>query len=43
MDKEEKKISLIKRIQEIVERIPKIRHQAKEKTNKTKEISRPKI
>ena len=35
MDKEEKKISLIERIQEIVERIPKIRHQAKEEIKKS--------
>src|SRR6266498_3789556 len=35
MDKEEKKISLIERIQEIVERIPKIRYQAKEEIKKS--------
>src|SRR6266498_3043869 len=34
-DKEEKKISLIERIQEIVERIPKIRYQAKEEIKKS--------
>ena len=35
MDKEEKKISLAERIQEIVERLPKIRYQAKEEIKKS--------
>src|SRR2546430_2802175 len=35
MDREEKKISLIERIWEIVEKIPKIRYQAKEEIEKS--------
>ena len=35
MDRKEKKISLIERIQEIVERIPKIRYQAKMEVKKS--------
>src|SRR5947207_2786276 len=37
MDREEKKISLIERIQEIVERIPKIRYRAKMKVKKSQD------